>query len=238
MSENLKEDRDDKQDDIIEQVITQGLEKMKAPTQATAAEEARADETGPIPGPAESDGNAPPPERKNKRSAVCFYLMILFGAAFLITLLACFVQQRSSESAINDLRESMNLSREELLAEIRRLEDRRDTLLEENKRLKNTYSTLHTEIAQWREQYEEKEQEANDLQSQIDDAWDELYSWRSFWTPEKFYQAGDYQSCAAVIISQRQGPPVYQAPIVVQERYAEILQALIGAGILDQDMPV
>lgn len=69
----------------------------------------------------------PKPERaapsdKNKRSSVYIYLLILFGAAFLMLLLAYFVQQRNSETTISDLRDSMNLSRAELLEQVETLE--------------------------------------------------------------------------------------------------------------------
>ena len=52
--------------------------------------------------------------KKNKSSTVYLYLLILFGAAFLMLLLAYFVQQRNIENAVSDPHNSMSLSREEL----------------------------------------------------------------------------------------------------------------------------
>ena len=53
---------------------------------------------------------------------------MLFGAAFLMLLLAYFIQQRNNESTISDLQSSMNLSREELMEEIETLKEEREQL--------------------------------------------------------------------------------------------------------------
>ena len=47
-----------------------------------------------------------------KRSSFYVYLAVLFGAAFLMLLLAYFVQRRNNETAISALRSTMDLSRE------------------------------------------------------------------------------------------------------------------------------
>ena len=44
------------------------------------------------------------PPQRNKPSSFYVYLAILFGAAFLMLLLAYFVQQRNSDTALSDLR--------------------------------------------------------------------------------------------------------------------------------------
>ena len=97
-----------------------------------AAQDAPTPEVPPSPG---GDGAAPEaapaPERKNRRSAVYIYLLILFGAAFLMLLLAYFVQQRSNETTISDLRDSINLSRKDLMAQIADLEERNGLLSED-----------------------------------------------------------------------------------------------------------
>ena len=67
-------------------------------------------------GPGEAQG-------KNKRSSFYVYLVVLFGAAFLMLLLAYFVQRRNNETAISALRSTMDLSREELMEEIQGLEE-------------------------------------------------------------------------------------------------------------------
>lgn len=92
-------------------------------------------------GPAEAENvlrETPEPERstspteKNKRSSVYVYLAILFGAAFLMLLLAYFVQQRNNETVLDDLR-STTASRQELLEDIQRLEEENETLRAEQK---------------------------------------------------------------------------------------------------------
>lgn len=114
MSGKNQASQGEEQEDLLEQIFTQGMEKLQTPAQAKAPPR----DEPPDPGPEESRDAAFPAKRKNGSPNLCFYLMILFGAAFLVTLLACFVQRRNNENTID----SMNLSREELLDEIRELE--------------------------------------------------------------------------------------------------------------------
>lgn len=232
MSEKPQAVREDGQEDLLEQIITQGLEKLNAPAQATATAEAPPEAAPSAPKQEPSGEAVHPANRRNKRSAVYLYLLVLFGAAFLMLLLAYFVQQRSSEDAISDLRDSMNLSRKELLDEIKDLEEQKDALSEELQRWKDGWKD---DFAQWQKLYEEKVQEANDLWDQNSAAQEELYSWQSFWALELCYQAGDYERCAALLILQTQGQYTYRTPGSAQERYEEIVQAVIDAGILDED---
>ena len=64
----------------------------------------------------ETENKAP----RNKPSSFYVYLLILFGAAFLMLLLAYFVQQRNSDTALSDLRSTTAASRQELVEEIQR----------------------------------------------------------------------------------------------------------------------
>lgn len=220
MSGNSQKTREDEQGDLLEQIITQGLDQLNASAQASAAEGAPAD--GPPPTSARKDGEdaAPPPAgRKDKRSAFYFYLLILFGAAFLMLLLAYFVQQRSNAS----LRDSMNLSRDVLLDEIRALEEENEALTEELARLK----------ARWEAYEAQVEQEIRYWSQDYGVAKEYLSAWNSFWELERYYQAGDLQGCAVVLIMQAQGQYTYNAPD--PGRQEEIIQAVIGAGILDKD---
>lgn len=157
MSEKTRETRDDGQEDILEQVITQGLHEIKAPAQTEAAE-AR---TGETPSASQRE-DASPAARKNRRSAVYLYLLILFGAAFMMLLLAYFVQQRNSETTISDLRNTMNLSREELMDEIRDLEKK-------NSALEAALRSSEAGIAQ-------RDQEIGDLRDQAD-SYDRYVAW-------------------------------------------------------------
>ena len=156
MSEKPQESRANEQGDLLEQIISQGLDKLSAPRQASAGRTAPTDEPLPDPEQEEVGEDTPPAEEKNRRSAAYLYLLVLFGAAFLMLLLAYFVQQRSNEDTISDLRSSMNLSRQELLDQINALE-------EKNAALNEVIDRLNGEFAQLQEQYEEKEREAADL---------------------------------------------------------------------------
>lgn len=121
------------QEDLLESIISKSIAQRE---EARAA----APEDAPAP-PPEDQAPPPPPEdgkeapSPNKRTAVYRYLLVLFGAAFILLLLAYFIQQRSSETAISDLRDSMNLSRAELMEEI-------DGLREENEQHKATIQEL------------------------------------------------------------------------------------------------
>lgn len=213
------------QEDLLEQIITQGLDRIKSPVRA-AVTETPAEEKTPASKRADSSGSPPSLDRKNRRSAVYLYLLVLFGAAFLMLLLAYFVQRRSSE----DLRDSMNLSREELLDEIRDLK-------EQNAALDEKISLLNDELAHWQTLYEEKAQDADELLDQNTALQVELHDWKFFWTLEQYYQEGDYESCAAILLLLQQGQ--FTVPNNTQERNGEILQeivqAVIDAGILDED---
>ena len=228
MSGKPQEARADEQEDLLEQIITQGLDKIKAPEQATAGLEAPANETSPAPKQESSRETAPPTEKKNRQSAVYLYLLILFGAAFLLLLLAYFVQQRNSETTISDLRESMSLSREQLLAQIEDMEEQNTALTEKIAQLQN-------DLAQWRELYEEKDRERTDLLNRVYAASDELYSYSTFLQLEWYYLEEDYESCAAILVFQMQSQFGYRTPNGAEERQKEIINAVVDAGILDED---
>ncbi len=66
--------------------------------------------------------------QSSKRSSVYVYLAVLFGAAFLMLLLAYFVQQRNNATAMDDLRSTSTASRQELLEDIQKLEEEKEAL--------------------------------------------------------------------------------------------------------------
>lgn len=217
-------------EDLLEQIITQGLNKMKTPPQAMAVEDVPAEEMRSAPRQEDGKETALPADRKNRRSAVYLYLLILFGAAFLMLLLAYFIQQRSSETAISDLRYSMHLSRKELLDEIGDLEERNTALSEELERLNN-------DLAQGERYKEEAQESINQWSQDYAAVLEDLYSWGSFWKLEQYYQAEDYENCAALLLIQRMSQYIYRTPNAAQDRYAEIVQAVINEGILTEDYP-
>ncbi len=133
MSEKPQQRREDAPDgDVIEQVSSKALNNPGEPPQeqALSNEESPSSEKKPE---EEASGH-----KKNKRSSTYIYLLILFGAAFFMLLLAYFIQQRNSETAISDLRDTMNLSREELMEEIEGLKQEKEELEEALEKTENS----------------------------------------------------------------------------------------------------
>lgn len=125
MSDKPQLDRSEVQEDLVEQIISQGLEKMTAPQEPSG--ESSTDDGPPAP-EEKSEEKTHPSEKENRRSSAYVYLLILFGAAFFMLLLAYFIQQRNSETTISDLKNTMNLSREELMDQIEALEAEKEQL--------------------------------------------------------------------------------------------------------------
>ena len=238
MSERPKDSREEQPEDLLEQIITQGLDKLNAPAQAAGTDDPP--ETAPSAPKAENGaGTARTADRKDKRTAVYFCLMLLFSAAFLMLLPAYFVQRRSSEAAISELRDSMNLSREGLLFEISANETRITALNEENKalraqldRLDEKNARLNRELTKWLPQYDTASPEAIDaFFDNYYAAQDELSAWSTFWELEQNYQAGNYESCAALLLMEGFS---CQIPESAAERHDEIVQAVVSQGLLDE----
>ena len=220
MNETPQTTRKDEQD-LLEQIITQGLDQANAPAQTK--EETSWAEAHPAPKQEDGRKTAHTVDRRHRRSAVYLYLVILFGAAFLMLLLAYFVQQRSNENTISDLRDTMNLSRQELLDEIRELEEQNTALEEQNAELQELNELQRTEISEKIDSYD----------ALVTENYAALAAWNSFWELEQYYQAEDYENCAALLILHAQGQYRYRTPDSAQERYDEIIQAVIDADILD-----
>lgn len=96
--------------------------------------------------------DASPAQARNKRSSFYVYLAVLFGAAFLMLLLAYFVQRRNNETAQSDLRSSFSATRQELLDEIEGLEEEKQGLLAEKEALQAQLTGLQEEIGSLNEQ--------------------------------------------------------------------------------------
>lgn len=101
----------------------------------------------------------PPPEQlappsKTKPSSVYVYLAVLFGAAFLMLLLAYFVQQRNNDAVQDDL-ELLTASRQELLDNIKTLE-------EENESLRQNNELLNLRLEQVKEEREALKEQADE----------------------------------------------------------------------------
>ena len=236
MSERTQESRED---DLLEQVFTQGLEKMNAPTRTADTGETPGDETHPAPRREDGEESPNPANRKSRRSSVYLYLLVLFGAAFLMLLLAYFIQLRRSEDTFSDLRSSMNLSRQDLLDQINALEEQNAMLEEQNNALNNLVSNLYRAQTLWQERYEEQVRDENDFSIQLHAAQAELFSWKLFWALEQSYQAEEYEDCVAILLlgsmSEYGGGYI---PKEIDDRFEEIVRALIDRGLFTEDLEI
>ncbi len=124
-----------------------------------------------------------------KRSSFYVYLAVLFGAAFLMLLLAYFVQRRNNETAISALRSTMDLSREELMEEIQGLEEERDGLLASLQEADERQSSLT-------EQKNELERQLQNTQDSLDEAWERNGIMTSFAILEQALRNKDYEIAA------------------------------------------
>lgn len=125
----------------------------------------------------------------NKRTSVYRYLLVLFGAAFILLLLAYFIQQRSSETAISDLRDTMNLSRAELMEEIDALKEEKAALEEQTGRLQEERDDLEKQLDELREQHAGLLDDFSGQHKQVE-------GWLNFWVLEESFLARDYEACA------------------------------------------
>lgn len=157
------------------------------------------------------------PPKRNKSSSVYVYLAVMFGAAFLMLLLAYFVQQRNNDAAFNNLRFSTNASQEELLADIRELE-------EENRQLRQDVSELQ-------ESFDQSKAQAQTLARRLQEESDKVTGWRNFWSMENAFRDGDYEACAASLQDEFKCR-TYAALEETQERTAEIRRELVQLGFL------
>lgn len=131
-----------------------------------------------------------------KRSSFYVYLAVLFGAAFLMLLLAYFVQRRNNETAISELRSTMDLSREELMEEIQGLEEEK--------------LGLEGQITQLEEQLKQEQESSQEFQTLYDGArssashLEYCLCKRSeaielFWQLDRAYSQGHSQRCRELI---------------------------------------
>lgn len=131
-----------------------------------------------------------------KRSSFYVYLAVLFGAAFLMLLLAYFVQRRNNETAISALRSTMNLSRDELMEEIQGLEEEK--------------LGLEGQITQLEEQLKQEQESSQEFQTLYDGArssashLEYCLCKRSeaielFWQLDRAYSQGHSQRCRELI---------------------------------------
>ena len=137
-----------------------------------------------------SKPDASPAQARNKRSSFYVYLAVLFGAAFLMLLLAYFVQRRNNETAQSDLRSSFSATRQELMEEIEGLEEERQGLLAEKEGLQAQLSDAQANL-----------DGANALYEDLLDGYDKYVGYTSIlqalYASEVKLEAQDYDGAAA-----------------------------------------
>lgn len=212
---------------MLNDIMDRAMAKSQAELKEKKAETAPQEET-PIP----EEKEAPPsPPEKNKPSSAYVYLAVLFGAAFLMLLLAYFVQQRNNDAVLDDLR-STTASREELLEDIKALEAERDQ--------------LQKEVEYQKGRVKQKNEEAEQLQSTLEDSnsrWSDLHiqtmTLSYFWYIDQFMKNKDYPMAAAAVLFQADtlretwNTQVAINPVQV-EQYESYRQELIDRGYLQE----
>lgn len=111
------------------------------------------------------------PGTKPKRATPVFvYLLILFAAAFLMLLLAYFIQERNAEAQIGDLRDSLEAfqSISALTGENQELRDQLDELEEDYRALADALEQAGAERDAARSERSEAEEKLSELQRLID----------------------------------------------------------------------
>jgi len=173
----------------------------------------------------------PVPPEKSKRSSVYVYLAVLFGAAFLMLLLAYFVQQRNNATVLDDLRMTA-ASKEELLENIKTLEEEKDQLQKEITYQKDRVAQVKEEREQYKQQFESSSARLNDQSIQ-------KHTLEYFWYLDQFMDSKDYPMAAAVIVFSADSwrstwnSQIYVNPVQV-EQYEAYRQELINKGYLQE----
>ena len=173
---------------MLNEILDRAMAKYQdTPKENTEQESPTQEET---PSPAEKESPPSLPE-KNKPSSAYIYLAVLFGAAFLMLLLAYFVQQRNNAAVQEDLRIT-TASREELLDQIEQLE-------KENADLQKDVDLKQYAAERAREQYETARQERNEYEDKLHDAQSQQNHAIILWYLERFINEGDYLRAAAIV---------------------------------------
>ena len=176
-----------------------------------------------------------PAPGKSKRSSVYVYLAVLFAAAFLMLLLAYFVQQRNNESTISGLQNSWNLSREGLMAENKELRQEIEALEGQIEDLRNQQAKLDKQLADARQKASDYEamydSRTNDLQRELVRA-DAL---ANLWTTDHLYRTGRYKDCAGSLVNFN-AEIISILPTEALDRALEISRSLTGRGLLDGEL--
>ena len=174
---------------------------------------------------------------KNKKGAPVFtYLAIMFAAAFLMLLLAYFIQQRNNEVAMSGLKDSLTSfeSLDEVLEDNRELREEIDTLEQKLEALEQEKEVLAESLDELQAERDQFEDLFVDEQFSHMETSDELARWRDFWDIEALFQAEEYEECAARIKTLAHST-YYGTPDTAQARANEIWDTLESMGLLTEE---
>lgn len=171
--------------DMLNDIMDRSMARTSPPPAAEAED-----------GPEEEDVShetipSDPQDPKNKPSSFYVYLAVLFGAAFLMLLLAYFVQQRNNDAVRDDLRLA-SASREELLASVQTLE-------KENRDLKLDNGLLTYEKGHYQDLYKKAQDESYALQGELGISENRANAATALSYLERFCAEQDYLMAAAVV---------------------------------------
>lgn len=205
-------------DGIIDQTMDAGRPEAVEQAAATSGQPRKKDH------PAAKGTEKGPEARPRKITPVFIYMAILFAAAFLMLLLAYFIQRRNSENTIDDLRSSMTATREDLMAQNQQLQEERDGLQATLDRLED--KLRQTVLERDKAEAEASQWKAEAEKSQISE--EQLQLWKAFWKMEEHYVRGEYEECAEAF------QVWYDVPEEVLWRAEEIYEDLVTQGYMEQ----
>lgn len=171
---------------------------------------------------APASGSTKKPRTPHKKTGVGLYLVILFAAAFLMLLLAYFMQVRSSEETLGSLKES--------LTSIESLDD----LIKQNQDLHDEVDELEGALEAAEKNSSELEKSYQSALADAETAQTALLSWSVFWEAEELYRAEDYEACAELVRSWGVST-FYTTPDAAAGRAAEIFDHLVSLELITAD---
>lgn len=178
--------------------------------------------------PSRTEGHTTRQERQEHRkkfqteSRVFTYLAILFAAAFLLLLMALFMQQRNNEQTIGSLKESITS-----IASLDELIETNEALKEENEALQGKFENALDSLTSNQEQLKKARDEVSQKNGEIS-------SWELFYEADTLFRNKMYTRCAD-LMRELATYSFYATPEGAQDRAKEIRSALISKGYLTAD---
>jgi len=185
-------DKDKSPQDMLNEIMDRDLDKIPVPPEKDDEEEAAATTPPKETAPPPEKETPPTPAGKNKPSSMYVYLAVMFGAAFLMLLLAYFVQKRNNATIQDDLRIS-TASREELLSRIETLEGEKESLQNDN-------DLLDLRLEQVKEERERYKQQLEDTVMGLSDELGQRKALEYLWYLDQFMDSKDYSMAAMAVV--------------------------------------